>query len=204
MEKVTILILIDGFLQYNEIKETDLFFNVTILILIDGFLQYKELFIKLLNYRSHNPYFNRWFSAICSKKGYCNMKKDVTILILIDGFLQCNPIVRGSNTIDCHNPYFNRWFSAILSIKELNLIHHLSHNPYFNRWFSAISFRLQNNYHRVSHNPYFNRWFSAMNQPFSTPVGIIEVTILILIDGFLQYEQMLEFARAGELSQSLF
>ena len=37
---------------------------VTILILIDGFLQLsinKERFLKLL---SHNPYFNRWFSAI--------------------------------------------------------------------------------------------------------------------------------------------
>ena len=37
----------------------------------------------------HNPYFNRWFSAIGvitminKKAGY------VTILILIDGFLQC-------------------------------------------------------------------------------------------------------------------
>ena len=36
----------------------------------------------------HNPYFNRWFSAIKIKcfKG---------------------------NKLDCHNPYFNRWFSAI-------------------------------------------------------------------------------------------
>ena len=37
---------------------------VTILILIDGFLQYiKELRYYGTNY-SHNPYFNRWFSAI--------------------------------------------------------------------------------------------------------------------------------------------
>ena len=39
-------------------------FNVTILILIDGFLQCEcyeqELFIEFC----HNPYFNRWFSAI--------------------------------------------------------------------------------------------------------------------------------------------
>ena len=38
---------------------------------------------------SHNPYFNRWFSAINKKK-------------LIKEWLQS------------HNPYFNRWFSAIL------------------------------------------------------------------------------------------
>ena len=38
--------------------------DVTILILIDGFLQLKGV-IKMGNQvRRHNPYFNRWFSAI--------------------------------------------------------------------------------------------------------------------------------------------
>ena len=37
----------------------------------------------------HNPYFNRWFSAIKE------MKEAYEILKA------------------CHNPYFNRWFSAI-------------------------------------------------------------------------------------------
>ena len=37
----------------------------------------------------HNPYFNRWFSAI--------IKQDVVSKTLERG----------------HNPYFNRWFSAI-------------------------------------------------------------------------------------------
>ena len=37
---VTILILIDGFLQYKQIKTYDLLKTVTILILIDGFLQF--------------------------------------------------------------------------------------------------------------------------------------------------------------------
>ena len=37
---------------------------VTILILIDGFLQY-SLSLQDFNCKdSHNPYFNRWFSAI--------------------------------------------------------------------------------------------------------------------------------------------
>ena len=36
---VTILILIDGFLQYYKNIDDDAFNNVTILILIDGFLQ---------------------------------------------------------------------------------------------------------------------------------------------------------------------
>ena len=39
MAKVTILILIDGFLQYMTVEKTKTHFNVTILILIDGFLQ---------------------------------------------------------------------------------------------------------------------------------------------------------------------
>ena len=41
--------------------------NVTILILIDGFLQCNTLFIDVFKYRCHNPYFNRWFSAILNK-----------------------------------------------------------------------------------------------------------------------------------------
>ena len=38
---------------------------------------------------SHNPYFNRWFSAIKAQLKYY-------------------PYIKTS-----HNPYFNRWFSAI-------------------------------------------------------------------------------------------
>ena len=39
--------------------------------------------------KCHNPYFNRWFSAI--ESSYEIYKEMVR----------------------CHNPYFNRWFSAI-------------------------------------------------------------------------------------------
>ena len=37
---------------------------VTILILIDGFLQCIKIECILDRGQSHNPYFNRWFSAI--------------------------------------------------------------------------------------------------------------------------------------------
>ena len=37
---------------------------------------------------SHNPYFNRWFSAIYKQVITTKEDKTVTILILIDGFLQ--------------------------------------------------------------------------------------------------------------------
>ena len=37
---------------------------VTILILIDGFLQLVNVLIVLIVKISHNPYFNRWFSAM--------------------------------------------------------------------------------------------------------------------------------------------
>ena len=44
----------------------------------------KEKFLKMC----HNPYFNRWFSAMSDED-----------IEEFDGV--------------CHNPYFNRWFSAI-------------------------------------------------------------------------------------------
>ena len=47
-----------------KMNKTEFLDKVTILILIDGFLQYKEdKTIKRYDMR-HNPYFNRWFSAI--------------------------------------------------------------------------------------------------------------------------------------------
>ena len=45
----------------------------------------------------HNPYFNRWFSAICSKA------------------------IASSASIS-HNPYFNRWFSAMFSTDNLKTL----------------------------------------------------------------------------------
>ena len=62
--KVTILILIDGFLQLNRESITLYEGDVTILILIDGFLQYRLDKVTTYLKNSHNPYFNRWFSAI--------------------------------------------------------------------------------------------------------------------------------------------
>ena len=45
-----------------------------------------EGLIDVLN--GHNPYFNRWFSAIDAGDRFRSLQKLVTILILIDGFLQ--------------------------------------------------------------------------------------------------------------------
>ena len=44
--------------------------------------EFKEYYIR------HNPYFNRWFSAIHILQINICLKSIVTILILIDGFLQ--------------------------------------------------------------------------------------------------------------------
>ena len=88
-KEVTILILIDGFLQYRCSTITgNTTSTVTILILIDGFLQWIISIMNIPNKMSHNPYFNRWFSAIFLK----DFKEYIG---------------------NCHNPYFNRWFSAI-------------------------------------------------------------------------------------------
>ena len=64
--------------------------KVTILILIDGFLQYGVEVPDKKWINCHNPYFNRWFSAIMYKYQEKVIEGIVTILILIDGFLQCN------------------------------------------------------------------------------------------------------------------
>ena len=61
---------------------------VTILILIDGFLQYWKVEKMFYVKQGHNPYFNRWFSAMRN-------------LFYVNCFYVS------------HNPYFNRWFSAI-------------------------------------------------------------------------------------------
>ena len=87
--RVTILILVDGFLQYSIANVTNLQSKVTILILVDGFLQF--LFI-----------------ASANRSG-----SFVTILILVDGFLQYYLKVEVNLLKNSHNPYFSRWFSAI-------------------------------------------------------------------------------------------
>ena len=46
---------------------------------------------------SHNPYFNRWFSAIENRKN--------------------KELLRW-----CHNPYFNRWFSAIVTRRGVKML----------------------------------------------------------------------------------
>ena len=62
--------------------------SVTILILIDGFLQLVLIYINKGGNYGHNPYFNRWFSAIKIPTMKTANDINVTILILIDGFLQ--------------------------------------------------------------------------------------------------------------------
>ena len=78
----------------------------------------------------------------------------------------CNIPLIGTEVIDdnCHNPYFNRWFSAIQAINRFVMLVRC-HNPYFNRWFSAIVHAGQCMYKEKN------------------------VTILILIDGFLQFSK---------------
>ena len=50
----------------------------------------------LITINCHNPYFNRWFSAM-----------NVEIIVY-------------RQKIQSHNPYFNRWFSAIYRQRKVN------------------------------------------------------------------------------------
>ena len=132
------------------------------LVLVDGFFAIHLSKIIIIMKKSHNPYFNRWFSAIeeiinkapidelvtililidsflqWMVKKWRKFIPPVTILILIDGFLQYINIHNIDGIKKCHNPYFNRWFSAMGQYIQLTVSKILSHNPYFNRWFSAI------------------------------------------------------------------
>ena len=49
--------------MFNNI-DSQVFSEVTILILIDGFLQSINGIVRYFSLLRHNPYFNRWFSAI--------------------------------------------------------------------------------------------------------------------------------------------
>ena len=99
----------------------------------------------------------------------------------------CNTPLTGAQkmTTMSHNPYFNRWFSAIVYVGFLKTAI-ICHNPYFNRWFSAMLLSYTNNLVISRHNPYFNRWFSAIRWKNVWYFSFWAVTILILIDGFLQ------------------
>ena len=78
-----------------------------------------------------------------------------------------------------------------------------SHNPYFNRWFSAIKEEFLQRLVQTRHNPYFNRWFSAIMVTLHKD-KIVRVTILILIDGFLQFKLSDLKIKSNGMSQSLF
>ena len=54
---VTILILIDGFLQYKTIFPREFLIHVTILILIDGFLQCDSMKVEIIVYRQSQSLF---------------------------------------------------------------------------------------------------------------------------------------------------
>ena len=78
------------------------------------------------------------------------------------------------------------------------------HNPYFNRWFSAIALANCEFSTFEGHNPYFNRWFSAILCMITFLIISFKVTILILIDGFLQCLNMDSAKELRMKSQSLF
>ena len=110
---VTILILVDGFLQsevkvkyFQWIQVSQSLFQQMV------FCNLKMKSISLQQQTSHNPYFSRWFSAI--KQRVIIGFQRVQSQSLFQQMVFCNKIFRQFNDISrCHNPYFSRWFSAI-------------------------------------------------------------------------------------------
>ena len=87
-EIVTILILVDGFLQQKKGVKTLRHGIVTILILVDGFLQYVKTRKVALFFKESQSLFQQM--VFCNRDEQVNRSKSkhVTILILVDGFLQ--------------------------------------------------------------------------------------------------------------------
>ena len=68
-------------------------------------------------YGGHNPYFNRWFSAIKIIDDLIDDLSKVTILILIDGFLQCH---RGGTIMNLEQVTILILIDGFLQFRALN------------------------------------------------------------------------------------
>ena len=92
-------------------------FHVTILILVDGFLQFEFSHFTNYNWWSHNPYFSRWFSAIIREDIRDILEQGHNPYFSRWFSAICNG--KYTKASDCsHNPYFSRWFSAIPITEE--------------------------------------------------------------------------------------
>ena len=68
----------------------------------------------------HNPYFSRWFSAMCKKGPETLTVSKVTILILVDGFLQ---------SVECVKMNLNEFVTILILVDGfLQCIHNRSYN----------------------------------------------------------------------------
>ena len=81
----------------------------------------------------------------------------------------------------------------------------ISHNPYFSRRFFAMvyfpKFHLQVLF---GHNPYFSRRFFAIFNISAQTYDLTVVTILILVEGSLQFDGVVPIRLPQKMSQSLF
>ena len=93
----------------------------------------------------------------------------VTILILVEGSLQCELNLMEVIIMIRHNPYFSRRFFAILGLTRMNT------------------------FVRKRHNPYFSRRFFAIVVLCLIILKCKPVTILILVEGSLQYQREADY-----------
>ena len=132
---------------------------------------------KMVNLKSHNPYFNRWFSAMYINKLDELAEEQVTILILIDGFLQWELLVSKNNS------------------KKVTIL------ILIDGFLQCTDIRVQYLVLKVTILILIDGFLQYIMTCLI--VWISGVTILILIDGFLQLS-VSEATLIGNLSQSLF
>ena len=150
----------------------------------------------------HNPYFSRWFSAMAQlAKQVINYGQSQS---LFQQMVFCNTIMTHLREGEIRSQSL---FQQMVFCNKEDVLPHIAkrrHNPYFSRWFSAI-FEYPINYTSNEESQSLFQQMVFCNQYHQYEFNVKDgVTILILVDGFLQWASRYSKCSGGEKSQSLF
>ena len=176
----------------------------------------------------HNPYFSRWFSAIRDSNGikngnkqsqslfqqmvFCNTPSGeyISAYILSQSLFQqmvfCNITVQTNFAIfEMSQSLFQQMvFCNHYSRFCVETTPTVSQSLFQQMVFCNIIINITALIQLECHNPYFSRWFSAIKSSHIIILMGQQVTILILVDGFLQWTNITYIDTTLKESQSLF
>ena len=133
----------------------------------------------------HNPYFSRWFSAI--RLYGSNRSQHRPSQSLFQQMVFCNYEQEKINKEDkvSHNPYFSRWFSAIRKNHKTYELFKRSQSLFQQMVFCNIKMEM-NVLKKLTSQSLFQQMVFCNDYVDLRNKGDCIVTILILVDGFLQ------------------